>query len=108
MPMDPESLYRQLGRLLETMPDFFSGKAWSADTHTWVGRADALIMASGDLRDQTEWRTAIMHFDERPHTAASQITTVLYRVLAAAELKAPPSVRGAFIPAGGALMPSQL
>jgi len=25
MPMDPESLYRQLGRLLETIPDFFSG-----------------------------------------------------------------------------------
>src|SRR5215469_8925029 len=101
MPMDPESLYRQLGRLLETMPDFFSGKAWSADTHKWVGRADALIMQSGDLRDQAEWRTAIMLFDGKPHTAASQITTVLYRVLAAAELKAPPSVRGAFIPAGG-------
>ena len=105
--MDPESLYRQLGRLLETMPDFFSGQAWSADTHKWVGRADALIMQSGDVRDQAAWRTAIMLFDQNSHSAASQITTVLYRVLAAAELKAPPSVRGAFIPAGGALMPSQ-
>lgn len=101
MPMDPESLYRQLGRLIETMPDFFSGEAWSTDTHKWVGRADALVMESGDLRDQTEWRTAIMLFNEKPHAAASHITTVLYRVLAAAELKAPPSVRGAFIPAGG-------
>jgi hypothetical protein len=83
------------------MPDFFSGKAWSTDTHKWVGRADALVMECGDIRDQAEWRTAIMLFDEKPHTAASLITTVLYRVLAAAELKAPPSVRGAFIPAGG-------
>src|SRR5262252_7352976 len=99
--MVSESLYRQRGRLLETMPDFFSGQAWSADTHKWVGRADALIMQSEDLRDQAEWRTAIMLFNEKPHTAASQITTVLHRVLAAAELKAPPNVRGAFIPAGG-------
>ena len=42
-----------------------------------------------------------MLFDQNSHSAASQITTVLYRVLAAAELKAPPSARGAFIPAGG-------
>jgi hypothetical protein len=53
------------------MPDFFSGKAWSTDTHKWVGRADALVMECGDIRDQAEWRTAIMLFDEKPHTAAS-------------------------------------
>ena len=49
--MDAESLYRHLGRLIETMPDFFDGQRWTADKHIWVGRADALIMQGGDERD---------------------------------------------------------
>ena len=37
MSLEPESLYRQLGRLLETMPDFYKGAGWTTDTHTWSG-----------------------------------------------------------------------
>jgi fermentation-respiration switch protein FrsA (DUF1100 family) len=100
MPMDAESLYRQLGRLMETMPNFYSGSAWSDDTHRWVGRADALICESGDIRDQTEWRAAINGIHSDHHAAATLMMTVLYRVLAAAELRAPASVKGTFIPVG--------
>jgi hypothetical protein len=100
MPLDPESLYRQLGRLLETMPDFYSGAGWTTDVHKWVARADALVMASGDTRDQIEWRAATSALELQPHTSISQMIRILHRVLAAAELKAPASAQGAFIPVG--------
>jgi hypothetical protein len=98
--MDPEILYHQLGRLIETMPDFYLGGAWTSDKHKWVGQADALIMQSGDISDKTDWRTALERFDVQPHSSASTMIRVLYRVLAAAELKAPASAKGTFIPVG--------
>ena len=100
MSLDPGSLYRQLGRLLETMPDFFSGKAWTTDMHTWVARADALIKASGDHLDLVEWRTATSTLEMSPHHSLSQMVRIIYRALASAELKAPASAQGAFIPVG--------
>lgn len=98
--MDAESVYRQLGRLIETMPDFYSGKAWSADTHTWVGRADAIVTQGGDESDRIEWRTATSLLELQPHNAISLMIRILYRVLAAAELKAPAGAKGTFIPVG--------
>jgi hypothetical protein len=100
MSLDPESLYRQLGRLLETTPDFYTGQEWTTDTHTWVGRADALIKASGDHLDLVEWRTATSTLEMSPHQAISQMIRILHRALASAELRAPSSVRGTFIPVG--------
>jgi hypothetical protein len=50
MSIDPESLYVQLGRLVETMPDLARGPI-SAETNQWLGRAAALVEASGDVAD---------------------------------------------------------
>jgi len=100
--VDPEALYRQLGRLLEATPDFYTRQVWTYETHQWVGRADALVIQSGDPRDAVDWRTATANLETQPHVSIGQMMMILHRVLAAAELNAPPSARGAFIPVGSA------
>jgi hypothetical protein len=97
--MDAESLYRQLGRLMEATPDL-RARPWSTEVHQWVGRADALVTQSGNSSDQIEWRTAISMLDASGDEAVNQMIMVLHRVLAAAELKAPASAKGTFIPVG--------
>jgi len=101
MQIDPESLYRQLGRLIETMPDFSGTAPFSSDTHQWLGRADALVVAGGDVLDKIDWRMAAQQLNAtgRQHTIET-LKLILYRALAAAELKAPASAKGTFIPVG--------
>jgi hypothetical protein len=101
MENNPETLYRQLGRLIETMPQFSNTGFLTTEQHRWLGLADALVMIGGDLTDQASWRAET----SRLHTAARMwaldaLRNILYRVLASAELKAPPSAQGAFIPVG--------
>jgi hypothetical protein len=94
MAMDPEALYQQVGRLIETMPDLTAFPT-PADTQRWLGRADALMGETGDVTDRIEFRAA---------TAAllniESLQQILYRVLGSAELKAPARARGTFIPVG--------
>jgi hypothetical protein len=106
MTLNPESLYRQLGRLLEEMPGLANWGAGAGGTltdeaHRWLGRADALVQETGDVRDSVEFRMGAANLDRasRPQ-GIEQIKRVLYRALAAAELSAPPAARGAFIPVG--------
>ena len=101
MQLDPESYYRHLGRLIETMPDCSGNAQFSDDIHQWLGRADALISANGDVVDKIDWRGAVQRLNTaaRP-IALESLKQVLYRVLGAAELLAPASVQGTFIPVG--------
>ena len=101
MDNNPETLYRQLGRLIETMPNFGDEAALTPEQHRWLGLADALVMQGGELTDKADFRVAT----ERLETAAwkyglEALLRVIYRVMAAAELKSPPSAQGAFIPVG--------
>lgn len=100
MSDDPETLYRQLGRLIETMPDL-DPYPLPSDAQQWLGRADALVKQSGDPRDIMDWRKAMGTFNtaSRP-TRIEDFKGVLYRVLASAEIRAPAGVRGSFIPVG--------
>lgn len=101
MQIDPESHYRQLGRLIETMPDFSGIAPFSSDTHQWLGRADALVVAGGDIVDKVDWQMAAQRLNTAGRQGAIEsLRLVLYRVLAAAELKAPASAKGTFIPVG--------
>jgi hypothetical protein len=101
MKLDPESYYRHLGRLIETMPDFSGNAQFSDDIHQWLGRADALISANGDVVDKIDWRSAVQRLNTaaRP-SALESLKQVLYRVLGASELLAPASAQGTFIPVG--------
>lgn len=100
MTIDPETLYQQLGRLIETMPDL-KPYPLTPDIQQWIGRADALVSRSGDIRDSMDWRIAIQSLNTaaRVHRI-EDLKAVLYRVLAAAELQAPAGIKGTFIPVG--------
>jgi phosphatidylserine/phosphatidylglycerophosphate/cardiolipin synthase-like enzyme len=100
MTLNAENLYRQMGRLLETMPNL-NPYPLPTEAQQWLGRADALVKESGDLRDSVDWRVTMGTFNTGSReTRIQQLKEILYRVLASAELRAPASARGAFIPAG--------
>jgi hypothetical protein len=105
MTIDPQSLYVQLGRLIEGMPDFHNEpRPFPADSHQWLGRAHALVSATGNGDDANSLKAAIPSLNTtvgRSH-AIQIITSILYRALAAAELSAPAAAKGSFIPAGNA------
>jgi hypothetical protein len=104
MPIDPEALYIQLGRLVETMSNLNIPQLTDAE-HQWLGRLDALLAESGDLVNLAILRAKVDWLGSDPVTRAKtvqEITMVLHRALAAAELKAPVAVTGSFIPAGNA------
>jgi hypothetical protein len=99
--MDAEALYRQLGRIIETAPDFTGYEPLTQDHLLWMGRAHALVRASGDTSAQVEFELASRGVQGAlRHDSIKQLMLVLYKVLGTAELNAPPSARGAFIPVG--------
>jgi hypothetical protein len=102
MAISPEALYVQLGRLVEAMPNLREHLPLRRDTQEWLGRIGALIAASGEVIDIAEFNTyaACLSKDTMQLSAAQDLAIVVYRALAKAELKAPISVQGSFIPAG--------
>jgi hypothetical protein len=101
--MDQESLYMQLGHLVETMPDLTQERL-SVDTLRWLGRAHALVYALGDTADALKIKMATDNLGNSYSrwSAAQQVAATVHRALAMAELAAPVSAQGAFIPAGNA------
>jgi hypothetical protein len=104
MAIDPQSLYVQLGRLVEAMPDLNEQLPLPASTLDWLGRAGALIAASGDMIDIAEFNTYATGLSKSTmqFSAAQDLGVIVRRALAKAELKAPAAAQGAFIPAGNA------
>lgn len=99
MPINPESLYLQLKKLVAEAPIFNSGPI-GPEAHQWLGRASLLVEAAngpGSL-DAIKFRSAAdyLHSTGHPH----QITTILHRALAIAEAAAPAATRGGFIAKG--------
>lgn len=108
MNTESEALYRQLGRLIETMPDLTQAKL-PQDVHLWVARAYALVKEVGNLADPALFAVAVNNLGatgianmayEKRINAAHEITAMVYRAFAVAEMKAPAGVSGAFIPVG--------
>lgn len=101
MDSNPESLYRQLGRLIETMPEFPTSGNLTSDHHRWLGLADALIGYGDDVVNKIALRAATGRLQSAARMwALEDMRNILYRALAAAELKSPASAQGAFIPIG--------
>jgi hypothetical protein len=102
MPIDPEALYIQLGRLAQNIPALGEYPI-PTETQQWLGKLDALLSATGDLASVSELRTQLPYLRTAPGyraAAAQAITIILHRALAAAELNAPVASAGSFIPAG--------
>ena len=98
--LTPERLYLQLGSLVAEMPDLASGPI-TAETNQWLGRAAALVDATGDtfgkilLTNAAQWLAGVNR-----DLNAQTIATVVYQALAKAKLAAPAAVQGGFIAAG--------
>lgn len=100
MTLDAESLYRQLGRHLESIPDLLAYPL-PREAQLWLGRAGALVEQSSSLNEKAAWRVTMMMFNIGDRgQKAEEAKRILYQVLAIAELEAPPGVKGTFIPAG--------
>ena len=85
------------------MPDLAnSSRPLNADILQWLGRAYALIAATGDAVDAASFKAAVrnLNSDLTKYNAATEISSALYRALAVAELQAPAPTQGSFIPAG--------
>jgi hypothetical protein len=103
MSMDPEALYIQLGRLVETIPDLdLDEYQLPSTTLHWLGRAAALIAEAGDISDIVLFKTAVGNLTSliTRDRARQDIALILYRALAVAEVRAPVSAQGTFIAAG--------
>jgi hypothetical protein len=101
MAIDPEALYVQLGTLVQTMPEL-SRHPLSVATKQWLGRAYALVEAIGDEYDAGSFKAESSNLKSEisRHNAAFEIEIIIHRALARAELAAPASAQGAFIPIG--------
>ena len=102
--MDATSLYVQLGRLAESMPDLRAG-SYPPDTLRWLGKAYALVRACGDSDDTTAFKSAMDAVATegnavRHERAVGTVETILHRALALAEMEAPADVQGTFILTG--------
>jgi hypothetical protein len=110
--IDSEALYVRLARLIERMPDL-ANVTPTAEHQKWLGDAYALVEVSGDLMAPIELKMEIDNLGwgarnytstpllaARSQNAALKIQTILYRIFAIVELKAPTAVQGSFIPAG--------
>lgn len=100
--MNPADIYNQLGRLLEEMPDLSGFSPLTHDQLVWIGRAGALVKVSGDTLASVDFDQASKALQVGPTRGdgVRLLVLTLYKVLGRAELEAPPSVRGKFIPAG--------
>lgn len=99
----PENLYRQLGRLIETMPDLNSCDLMSSEVNLWLGRAYALVKSCGDGADSIKLKMDVdkLGYDSYLRdNAVTSIHIIIYRALAMAELSAPAGSVGTFIPVG--------
>lgn len=109
---DPERLYRELGRLIESQPEFPATGALSPEMLLWLGRARTLVEAGNAIQDISDVRiqinrlAAISGGPPSPTAAGTRreavnaLNRILYMTLAAAEYAAPAGVRGTFIPVG--------
>lgn len=101
--MDPQALYVELGRLVAEMPDLSHQRPLSTEEMRWLGRASALVKQVGDHLDTAQLTVAVQNVNSPARASvAKDIAVILHRALAKAELKAPITDRGAFIPAGNA------
>jgi hypothetical protein len=99
--MDAENLYRRIGRLIEVAPEPPRYSTLPPEFMKWIGQASAIVKASGDIMLQAEMSMAIDGLQSPDRIERFQtIMVTLYKALAAAELLAPPSAQGAFIPVG--------
>ena len=67
MSLTPEQLYLQLGSLVAEMPDLASGPI-TPEMNQWLGRAAALVEATGDTFGKVALTNAAQFLGDRIYT----------------------------------------
>jgi hypothetical protein len=97
MPLTPERLYFELGRLIAEMPELTSGPI-TPDVQRWLASAAALVKSSGSLTEALQLMVACEHLDGPLRARnAKTIANILHRVVAKAEMNASREVRGSVL-----------
>src|SRR5262245_5744217 len=97
MPLTPERVYLDLGRLIADMPDLASGDI-TRDMQGWLASAHALLKSSSSLADAVQLKVACQNLDGPLRDRnAETITNILHQALAKAEEDAPRELRGSVI-----------
>src|SRR5690242_10096313 len=101
MAMDAEILYRRIGRLIEVAPSAPTTADLSVDLMKWIGQVTATLNEINQIALLADFNVAVgmLHLPNRKHHFQNIMVT-LYKALALAELNAPQSAQGAFIPVG--------
>lgn len=105
MPLSGEGLYTQIGQLLVDMPDLLNHEWNTPAGRMWLGRASALLEASGAGADAITFKMAVQSlssnvFQPGHESTVQRMTAILYHALAVAELNAPVAAQNGFIPVG--------
>ncbi len=100
--MESVELYARLKALIHEWPAFEGRGKLDAETHEWLGKADALIAAANNGADSIIFGNAVgaLGANSLHDSNVATIRAILYRTLARAELQVPVPARGAFIAAG--------
>jgi hypothetical protein len=103
MPLTPETVYFELGRLIAEMPELASGPI-TPDVEHWLASANALVKSSGSLTEPLQLEVASENLDGPLRVRnAETITNILHRMFVKAEVNAPREVRGSVLLIGGDL-----
>lgn len=102
---DWERLYRELGRLIETMPPLDPENVTPKDLE-WMAAAYALVtsVGAGAGMDAIQFTSAMDNLcagTVLARQAPGKIRALVYRALGIAQQNAPASAAGSFIPSGG-------
>jgi len=105
--LTPEALYYRLRNLIATMPDLgeqgYEG-ALPSETQVWLGRAHAVLNAAKMTVEAIQFEMQSSNLSgASAFRAAQEISSIPYRALAWAEMRAPIEDQGAFIPVGNTL-----
>jgi len=100
--LDPEGLYRRVGRLIEIAPPSPRSGNLSPEFMKWFGQVTAVLREVGDIMIISEVGAAVSGLQQFANREEyfQNIMLGLYQALAITELKAPQSSQGAFIPVG--------
>lgn len=97
-PLDAQELYVRIGHHLSIMP--VDLERYTPENEIWISKAVALIKAAGDPRDTAEVKAAATNYRGTPSYYGKTFWGIMQRALASAELAAPASSAGAFLPVG--------
>lgn len=98
-------LYHRIAQVITDEPEIPSGdRRDTAEVLMWLGRVGALIMQVNGIADHAKFKnyrqSLLVTTKYSPDVQMRHIRSLLYAVLAKAELKAPTVADGSFIPAG--------